>query len=345
MANFKLAILAESGGFFITRAKRKVKPCVTSASAHSSKTNWFSIIALICITGTNFAQVTTVRPASQKQNEQESNRLFDPDEFKGISNDLEVPPMLEQKPAPGKRVRQQLPAYRGTNVYHSLYLPTNYQQGSTKKYPVIFEYAGNGPYQNRLGDRCTGKVEDCSMGYGISAGKDFIWVCLPFVSKDRKQNQTKWWGEVAASVDYCKSAVSYAAQHYQVDKNRVFLCGFSRGAIACNYIGLHDREIASLWCGMICHSHYDGVRRWSYEDSDRPSAAKRLQRLGETPQLISQEKSTQATREFIVATKIKGDFTYLDLPFPNHTDQWLLKDIPQRKKLRRWVQQVLAEKN
>ncbi|MEC9092851.1 MAG: hypothetical protein VX438_09120, partial [Planctomycetota bacterium] len=261
-----------------------------------------------------------------------------------LSHDLAVPRMLEAKAAPGKRVREQLPAYKGTNVYHSLYLPTNYQRGSGKTYPVIFEYAGNGPYQNQLGDRCTGKVEHCSMGYGISAGKDFIWICLPFVSHDGKRNQEKWWGEINASVAYCKAAVSHAVQNYQVDRRHVFLCGFSRGAIACNYIGLHDDEIAKLWCGMICHSHYDGVRNWNYADSDRSSALRRLQRLGKTPQWISQEKSTKETRRFIDEAGVKGNFTYMDLPFANHTDQWLLKKIPQRENLREWVQEILTEK-
>jgi hypothetical protein len=49
----------------------------------------------------------------------------------------------------------------------------------------------------------------------------------------------------------------------------VFIAGFSRGAIACNFIGLRDDEIASLWCGFVVHSHYEGVRDWPGSDCYR----------------------------------------------------------------------------
>ena len=84
------------------------------------------------------------------------------------------------------------------------------------------------------------------------------------------------------------------------DPKRVVLAGFSRGAIACNYIGLHDDDIASLWCGFICHSHYDGVsEKWDYPNADRKSAAIRLARLGDRPQFISQEGSVAVTKAYL----------------------------------------------
>ena len=55
--------------------------------------------------------------------------------------DLATPPMTEEAPAAGKRVRQVAPEYEGTQVYHSLYLPTDWKPG--EKYPVIVEYTGN----------------------------------------------------------------------------------------------------------------------------------------------------------------------------------------------------------
>ena len=55
--------------------------------------------------------------------------------------DLQTPPMENIHPAPGKRVKIILPEYRGTDVYHALYLPTDWEAGKT--YPVIVEYAGN----------------------------------------------------------------------------------------------------------------------------------------------------------------------------------------------------------
>ena len=85
---------------------------------------------------------------------------------------------------------------------------------------------------------------------------------MPFVDKKNGRNATTWWGDVRATVGYCKATVLRTCEEFGGDPSNVFIAGFSRGAIACNYIGLHDDEIASLWRGFICHSHYDGVRKW-----------------------------------------------------------------------------------
>ena len=55
--------------------------------------------------------------------------------------DLVTPVMTKDKPAPGKRVRQVAPEYKGTKVYHTLYLPTDWQKA--KHCPVLVEYTGN----------------------------------------------------------------------------------------------------------------------------------------------------------------------------------------------------------
>ena len=86
-----------------------------------------------------------------------------------VPPDLETPPMVEGVPAPGKRVRQVLPRYKGTDVHHALYLPTDWEEGKT--FPVIVEYAGNGGYRNNLGDVSRGTVEGSNLGYGVSGGK------------------------------------------------------------------------------------------------------------------------------------------------------------------------------
>ena len=116
-----------------------------------------------------------------------------------VEPDLITPKMTDGDPAPGKRVRQFNEDYMGTGVFHVLYLPTNWEKG--KRYPVIVEYAGNkwkhGP----------GTVESCDMGYGISGGKDVIWVSMPYVDAKDKKNAVTWWGDIDASVEYCKKTV------------------------------------------------------------------------------------------------------------------------------------------
>ena len=105
-----------------------------------------------------------------------------------------------------------------------------------------------------------------------------------------------------------------------------------------------DDEIAGLWRGFICHSHYDGVLKWEYAGSDRASAAERLRRLNGRPQFVCHEGSGEATKRYLKKACPVGSFTFLTLPYRNHTDAWVLRDIPERKILRRWVRDVLDEK-
>lgn len=261
-------------------------------------------------------------------------------DIRNVPFDLVVPELTGETPAEGKRVKQTLPAYKGTKVYHTLYLPLNWEKG--KAYPLIVEYSGNGPYVNKYGDANSGKVEDAYLGYGLSGGKDFIWIGMPFVSSNGQKNELYWWGDVEATVNYTMDVVKDVCEQFGGNKEQVFVAGFSRGAIACNYIGLHNDDIADLWRGFIAFSHYDGVREWSYPDSDKASAITRLKRLNGKPQLIIQEnEGPRATKSYIEKSGIIGDFTFLTIPYRNHDARWVLQNIPERRELREWVNKVL----
>lgn len=256
--------------------------------------------------------------------------------------DLTVPAVVNAAPAAGKRVRAVTAGWEQTSVYHALHLPQDWQAGGSC--PVIVELPGNGGYQ-RQSDVSHGTVEGCSLGYGLTAGRGAIWLCLPFVATQggHTQNSTIWWGDVVETKRYCLATVRDVCARYGGDAKRVVLAGFSRGAIACNFIGLHDDEIASLWCGFFCHSHYDGVREtWPYAGADKASALARLQRLRGRPQWISQEGSAAETERYLKGTGVAGDFTFVTMPFANHTDQWVLRDIPERKQARDWLHRVLG---
>lgn len=187
------------------------------------------------------------------------------------------------------------------------------------------------------------------MGYGITGGRGFIWVCIPYLNADGNRNVTQWWGDKPKhdpqpTLAYCKKVVPWICRQYGGDPGRVVLCGFSRGAIACNYLGLHDDEIAKLWRAFIPYSHYDGVRRWGYPGSDKASAKKRLQRLGTRPQFICHEGTgVSATKQYLKETGIAGNFTIHASGFRNHNDAWLLRPSPMRKTLRSWLETVLAD--
>ena len=255
-----------------------------------------------------------------------------------IPQDLFTPQILEGLPRPGVRVRQIHDEYKNTEIYHTLYLPLDWEEG--KKYPVIIEYAGNKWRSS------PGTVEGSNLGYGISGGNGVIWICLPFVDKENKRNALNWWGNVEATVDYCKKTVENVINKYGGDPSFIFLAGFSRGAIACNFIGLYDDEIAALWRGMICHSHYDGIKEWSYKGSDKNSALIRLNRLGNTQQFISHEnnnygKELKATKEYLSDCSPNGRYTFHLGEFRNHTDKWVLSNTSDRRVIRQWFYDII----
>jgi len=123
----------------------------------------------------------------------------------------------------------------------------------------------------------------------------------------------------------------------------VVLCGFSRGALACNYLGLHDDQTSALWCGFFAYSHYDGVRRWPYPDSDLAAAERRLQRLGQRPQFIcSEANSTHAVQAWLQPRTNLQHMTFSSTGFRNHNDSWILRPSPARESARSWLQQTVS---
>lgn len=272
---------------------------------------------------------------------------------------LEVPTTVAAEPAAGRRVAVRSAEYADSDVHHMLYLPADWDeqwQQHSKSWPLIVEWTGN--HFPAAGS--SGKVEDARLGYGISGGR-CIWLTLPFVSADHRTNARQWWGDEAATVRYAKQTVPQVCAQFGGDPQRVLACGFSRGAIAASYIGLHDDQIAKLWCGLITHDHFDGQRAWSGTawgtplQQYRQSAAARLQRLGGRPLLVCQNGGTQAIQNYL-QTQIPLDaVTFVDVdtaailgPFPNgiaihpHNDGWLLVDSPQRRRVWAWVDRVVS---
>lgn len=301
------------------------KPCVPKKRCCSVRKNRTLLIALL------LTQLTVDAPANSYR------------DISTVPEDLTIPPVETGPPRAGVRAVVTPPEYQGTAVHHVLYLPANWRPGT--KYAVLVEYAGNGNYRNQYGDVSTGGVEGSKLGYGISGGRDYIWLCLPYVSEDGTQNQTMWWGNVNATVAYAKREVARVCEQWGGDPRKIVLCGFSRGAIACGYIGLHDDAIAGLWSGFIPYSHYDGAREWPYPDSDKAAAQVRLQRIAGRPSFVIDESNSLAqTRAYIESTASSAPFTYCPLPFRNHNDAWALRDIPARRAVRHWLEEILRQR-
>lgn len=263
-------------------------------------------------------------------------------DYRTAAADLNVPQMVKAEAGAAQRVRRTLPEF-DSKVYYSLYLPSDWQSGQS--YPLIVEYAGNGGYRDALGDECSGRPEDCNLGYGLSAGKGFIWICLPYLNNDGNDLALTWWGNAPSydpqpTLKFCRAAVTDVCANFGGDADRVILSGFSRGAIACNYLGLYDDETASLWRAFIPCSHYDGVRRWPYPHSDAASAAVRLRRLQGRSQFVCGERDQiEQTRVYLSSFELQN-ITFASTGFRNHSDQWILRPSPTREQLREWLNDV-----
>ena len=182
---------------------------------------------------------------------------------------------------------------------------------------------------------------------------------MPYLNGDGTANVTTWWGDpgkyqAQPTVDYCKRTVAEVCERFGGDPEAVVLCGFSRGSIACNYIGLHDDEIAKLWRAFVCYSHYDGqIERWPYPKVEREYAVERLKRLDGRPQFICSELHPQdrslaggkhnleGLREYLETTEIDAPFTFSYTGFMQHDDAWVLRPSSARRMLRAWLDDVL----
>lgn len=254
------------------------------------------------------------------------------------TSDLVTPTMTEEQPAAGRRVRQVAPEYKGTEVYHALYLPVDWKAGG--KYSVIVEYTGN--KFAKCGS--TGEVKDANLGYGLTAGKGYIWVSMPYIEKGGKENAVSWWGDKQATINYCQTNLPRICKEFGGDPESIFICGFSRGAIGASYIGLANDEIAAFWKGIITHDHFDGDKKWGYPDSDRASALVRLARLKGRP-VLACGIGTDFLRDHSDLAKI----TFLQPPVAKifnipegkvihpHTDLWMHRESDYREQARQWL--------
>ena len=270
--------------------------------------------------------------------------------------DLTLPPLTDQGPQPGKRAAVTAPEYAGTKVRHLIALPDDWTpdwKARGKSWPVIAEYTGN--YFPTSGS--TGEVEGAGLGYGVSRGKA-IWVVLPYVAKDRQKNERTWWGEIDATVGYAKTNLPRICAEFGGDPKKVVLCGFSRGAIGVSFLGLHDNDVAQLWCGLWAHDHFDGMLEWKGHAWGSPlaryreEATGRLRRLAGRPLLVTQAGAE--TKKFIASVAPTNvEFLNVDMAahfgtFHNelakhpHNDRWPLRDGPATASARTWFDRVTA---
>ncbi len=330
----------ETGHFQNFRWREMGSVTLTEQTSHqlSLKVLELANFAVMDVRKIRLVPVDALQPADREAND--------------VVPDVILPPLFDGPPSTGRRVVHTLPEYNDA-VYHTVYLPTDWRDDRT--HPVLVELIGNGSYRSDRSDQfdaCSGWIEDAELGIGLTGGDGWIVVGLPFLNAVGTATVTQWWGDApdydpAATLAYWRRAIDDVCEHHGGDRNCIVLAGFSRGSIACNYLGLHDDSVAGLWKGFICCSHYDGVvESWPYPAADRVSAIDRLRRLNGRPQFILSESSNvagaslDAVQQYLTESGEAGQWAFATTGFRNHSDDWALRPSPARAQVREWLKEL-----
>ena len=256
----------------------------------------------------------------------------DASEWKRPAGRLDVPIVENTAPAPGKRVRYQLAGDEKTLIYSVLNLPEDWQKG--KKYPVIVEYPGNFFYAPAC--YSTGMPEQCVIGYGMTKGKGAICLGMPFVDRSTGKIAENGWGNADDTADYVMRMVAEVCAKFGGDRENIVLTGFSRGAIACGYIGLRDDRIAALWKGFHACQHYDGA---NWNGSTMPGAIERAARF-QGKAVFQTDNSQDKFQPVMDVMKTRVTWAQSGLGF--HSTAMFLDDRQSSQQLREWFWQLVG---
>jgi hypothetical protein len=245
---------------------------------------------------------------------------------------VEVPAVENGPPAAGRRVRHQLAGDKETDIAYLLHLPDEWKPGG--RYPVILEYPGNEFYVK--GCYSTGLPDQCGIGYGMARGRGAIWVSLPFIDRTKGTIAESGWGDADETANFCEQVVDDVCTHFGGDRRNLILTGFSRGAIACGFIGLRNDRIAPLWKGFHLCQHYDGD---GWNGATLEGALERARRF-QGQAVFHTDNRENALRPL---TDVMNAFTtFVQSGLGAHATAMFLDDRDSTRKLRRWFEQLVA---
>ncbi|MEI8364783.1 MAG: hypothetical protein WCF65_00025 [Parachlamydiaceae bacterium] len=244
---------------------------------------------------------------------------------------LAVPAVEEGLPEAGKRVRVYLSRYPG--AYYVLFLPYNFT--GTSMLPLIFESPGN-----FFEESLCGLPEGACLGYGLTRGMDYIWVSVPFVD-DNGLILEKYWGENPLStVNFWLAVLADLNMKFRVDRGKVVLAGFSRGAVSTIYIGNYNSIISSKWSAYFAHAHFDGCCQTVLGNTNE-----RIKRIKDNKVLITvggDDPAKQCSKEAYEKLIEKGySATYLEIPNLGHSPAWILEESEAADEARSWLKSLL----
>lgn len=245
---------------------------------------------------------------------------------------LGVPPVEDGPPRPGKRVRFRLPGQDPAAAYAILHLPEDWQPGSV--FPVIAEWPGNIFFTT--GCYSTGLPEQCVIGHGIARGRGAICLGLPFVDRTRPGPVEDGWGNPDETAAHTVQMVEEVCSRFGGDRNNILATGFSRGALACGFIGLRDDRIAALWKGIHACQHHDGD---GWRGATLAGAVERAKRFRGRAVFLT-DNSLKAFRP--VSEAMGVPVTGVSSGLGAHATTMFLDDRPSTVQLRDWFRKLVV---
>ncbi len=239
-----------------------------------------------------------------------------------------VPEITEGPPAPGRRVRHR-PAGGSADVI--LHLPEDW--APDRHYPVIAEFPGNEFYHEHC--YSTGLPDQCIIGVGITKGRGAISLGLPFLKADGSIAESGW-GDADFTADRTVAVIEEICERFGGDRENLFLTGFSRGAIACGYIGLRNDRIASLWKAFHACQHYDGD---GWNGAMMEGALERARRFRGRAVF----HTDNAPRSFqAVMEAMNAEVTWADSGLGAHATAMFLDERNSTRELREWYLRLVS---
>ena len=243
-----------------------------------------------------------------------------------------VPAVTEDEPAPGRRVRYRLAGDPAGGPYAVLHLPEDWRPGAVL--PLIVEYPGNIFFVP--GCYSTGLPDQCVIGAGIARGRGAICLALPFVDRSAGVIAEGGWGVPDDTASYAVAMVEQVCREFGADRANSILTGFSRGALACGFIGLRNDRIAALWKGFHACQHYDGD---GWNGATEAGALERAQRF--RGRAVFQTDNPRAKFQTVMDA-MRVPVTWADSGLRAHATAMFLDERPSTEQLRRWFRELVT---
>ena len=245
----------------------------------------------------------------------------------------DVPPVEDGEPAPGRRVRLRLAGDEHTGIYSVLQLPEDWRPGG--RFPVVAELPGNSYFASVC--YSTGRPEQCVMGFGVTRGRGAICLGLPFIDRASGTIVESGWGNADDTAEHVVRVIEEVCARFGGDRSNLVLAGFSRGAIACGYIGLRNDRIAPLWKGFIACQHYDGDGWSGVTMAGAIERAARFRGRG----VFQFDNPAAQFRPVMEA--MKTDVVWAESGLGAHATAMFLDDRVPMQQLRAWFRRLVGE--